>query len=116
MTYQLVPSHNHHRNIATEKAIQTFKDHFMAVLCGITEKFLMHLWCHILQQVEHQLNLLWKSNVTPAVSCFAAMYRQHDYNVNPVAPLGCKADMHVMLAQQRTFEEHTTTGYYLGNS
>ena len=33
MKYQLVPPHDHRRNIA-EKAIQVFKDHFVAVLCG----------------------------------------------------------------------------------
>ena len=77
MTYQLVPPHDHRRNIA-EKAIQTFKDHFVAALCGTAAKFPMQLWCRILWQAEHQLNLLRKSRVTPAVSCFAAMYGQHD--------------------------------------
>ena len=34
MKYQLVPPHDHRRNIY-EKAIQFFKDHFVLVLCGI---------------------------------------------------------------------------------
>ncbi len=33
MTFQLVPPHDHQRNIA-EKAIQTFKGHFISILCG----------------------------------------------------------------------------------
>ena len=33
MTFQLVPPHGQRRNIA-EKAIQTFKDHFISILCG----------------------------------------------------------------------------------
>ena len=33
MKYQLVPPHNHMRNIS-QKVVQTFKDHFVAVLCG----------------------------------------------------------------------------------
>ena len=40
MTYQLIPSHDHRRNVA-EKAIQTFKDHFVAVLCSTDAKFPM---------------------------------------------------------------------------
>ena len=40
MKYQLVPPNNHRRNI-TEKSIQTFKDHFVAVLCGTDAKFLI---------------------------------------------------------------------------
>ena len=38
MKYQLVPPHDHRRNIV-EKAIQVFKDHFVLVLCGIDKKF-----------------------------------------------------------------------------
>jgi hypothetical protein len=33
MTYQLVPPHDHQRNL-TEKAIQTFKAHFISISCG----------------------------------------------------------------------------------
>ena len=33
MKYQLVPPHNHMQNIS-QKVVQTFKDHFVAVLCG----------------------------------------------------------------------------------
>eukprot|EP00804_Cyclotella_cryptica_P004492 CCRYP_017634-RA/>CCRYP_017634-RA protein AED:0.15 eAED:0.15 QI:0/0/0/1/1/1/2/0/934 len=38
MTYQLVPPDDHRRNIA-EKAIQTWKDHFIAVISGTDAKF-----------------------------------------------------------------------------
>ena len=39
MKFQLVPPHDHRRNIA-EKAIQVFKDHFISVLCGTDIIFL----------------------------------------------------------------------------
>eukprot|EP00804_Cyclotella_cryptica_P002412 CCRYP_004109-RA/>CCRYP_004109-RA protein AED:0.25 eAED:0.31 QI:0/0/0/1/0.33/0.25/4/0/631 len=38
MTYQLVPPDDHRRNIA-EKAIQTWKDHFIAAISGTDAKF-----------------------------------------------------------------------------
>jgi hypothetical protein len=38
MTYQLVPPHDHQRNTA-EKAIQIFKDHLVAILCGTDTNF-----------------------------------------------------------------------------
>ncbi len=50
MTYELVPPHNHQRNMA-EKAIQTFKDHFIGVLSGCAPTFPLHLWCLLLPQV-----------------------------------------------------------------
>ena len=57
MTYQLVPPHDHRRNRA-EKAIQTFKAHFIAILCGTDQSFPLHLWDRLLLQAEHTLNML----------------------------------------------------------
>ena len=38
MTYQLVPPHDHRRNIA-ETAIKVFKAHFISILCGCDKSF-----------------------------------------------------------------------------
>jgi hypothetical protein len=57
MTYQLVPPHNHHRKLA-EKSIQTFKAHFISILCGTNTNFPLHLWDQLLPQAEHTLNML----------------------------------------------------------
>jgi hypothetical protein len=38
MQYQLVPPHDHRRNIA-EEAIQVFKAHFISILCGADKAF-----------------------------------------------------------------------------
>ena len=43
LTYQLVPPDDHRRNVA-KKAIQKWKDHFIAVLSGTADKFPLHLW------------------------------------------------------------------------
>ena len=53
MTYQLVPPDNHQRNRA-EKAIQKWKDHFVAVLSGTEPTFPLHLWCQIIPQAKRQ--------------------------------------------------------------
>ena len=70
-----------------KKAIQVSKDHFISVLCGTDVTFPMQLWCHILRQAEHQLNLLHKSRVDPSISAFEALHGKHDYNANPLYPL-----------------------------
>ena len=75
------------RNIA-EKAIQTFKHHFIAILCGTDETFPMHLWGRLLEQAEHTLNMLRPSRITPKVSAYAYLHGMHSYNANPFAPLG----------------------------
>ncbi len=57
MTFQLVPPHDHCCNLA-KKAIQTFKDHFVAILCGTDKAFPLHLWDRLLLQAKHTLNML----------------------------------------------------------
>ncbi len=79
MTYELVPPDEHRRNMA-EKAIQTFKDHFVGVLSGCTPSMPIHLWCQLLPQVERQLLLLRQSRAHPNLSAYAHVYEQHDYN------------------------------------
>jgi hypothetical protein len=66
-TIQLVPSDNHRRNLA-ERAIQTFKNHFKAILAGVDDSFPMQQWDKLLPQTVLMLNLLRQSNVTPTVS------------------------------------------------
>ena len=115
ITYELVPPHNHERNKA-EKAIQTFKNHSVATLCGTDKDFPLYLWSDILRQTEHTLNLLRPSRRLPSVSAYAYLYGQHNYDRNPFAPLGCKVEAHMMPSTRETWGEHTASGYYIGNS
>ena len=115
MTFQYVPPHNHRRNRA-ERAIQTFKAHFISVLCGVAEEFPIALWCHLLPQVEMTLNMLRPSRTTPNVSAYAHLHGQHDYNAQPIAPLGMQCEMHVMPDARETFAPHSVSGYNVGTS
>jgi hypothetical protein len=56
-TIQLVPPDNHRRNLA-EQAIQTFKNHFKAILAGVDDTFPMRLWDRLLPQMILTLNFL----------------------------------------------------------
>ena len=87
ITYQLVPPGDHCRNIA-EKAIQTWKDHFVGVLSGTAETFPLHLWCQAIPQAERQLLLLHQSNVDTKILAYAHVYGQHDYDAAPFVLIG----------------------------
>ncbi len=115
MTFQLVPPHDHHKNIA-EKAIQTFKAHFISILCGTDKDFPLHLWCRLLPQAEHTLNMLRSARDAPNVSAYAYLWKQHDFNANPFAPLGCKVEAHIQPAVRETWAAHTASGCYIGNA
>ena len=115
MSYQLVPPHDHRRNRA-EKAIQTFKAHFIAILCGTDPSFPLHLWDRLLAQAEHTLNMLRPAWMLKTISAHTYLWGQHDYNSQPYAPLGCKVEAHVVPEVRETWAPHTATGYYIGNS
>ncbi len=115
MTYQLVLPHNHRRNQA-KKAIQTFKDHLVVILCCVNKSFPLSLWDRLLRQAEHTLNMLCPSRETPNVSSYVHLWGQHDYNVNPFAPLGCMVKAHMVPSIRETWAPHTTSGFYVGNA
>ena len=93
MTYQLVPPDDHRCNIA-EKAIQTWKDHFVGVLSGTSDTFPLHLWCQVLPQMERQLLLLRQSNTNTKISAYAHVYGQHNYDAAPFVPIGMETLVH----------------------
>ena len=68
--FQLVPPHMHRRNLA-EQAIQTLKNHFIAVLASVNKNFPIHLWCRLLPHFLLTLNLLRPSKITPKLSAYA---------------------------------------------
>jgi hypothetical protein len=114
MTYQLIPPHDHQRNLA-KKAIQTFKALFISIFCGSDTEFPLHLLDRLLSQAEHKLNMLRRFTVTPKVSAYAYLWGQHNYNANPFAPLGCKVEAHIMPDLWETWAAHTASRYYIGN-
>ena len=86
-TIQLVPPNNHRRNLA-ERAIQTFKSHFIAIIAGVDDSFPMRLWDKLLPQTILTLNLLRQSNAVPSVSAYQYVRGTFDYNKTPLGPMG----------------------------
>ena len=93
MTYQLVPPNEHRRNIA-EKAIQNWKDHFVALLSGTADNFPLYLWYQLISHMKRQLNLLTQSHTLTHISTYAQLYGHHGYNAVPFALLGIEALTH----------------------
>jgi hypothetical protein len=71
---RLVELHNHRMN-AAERAIQTFKDTFIAALATADCKFLLQLWDKITLQVQDTLNIMQASRINPAISAYEALNR-----------------------------------------
>ena len=114
-TVELTPPDIHRQNVA-ERAIQTFKNHFVSVLAGLDDSFPIHQWDRLLPQTITTLNLLRQSNVAPNVSAYAYHHGQFDYNRMPLAPLGCAVQFHIKPKNRKTWGEHSMDGWYVRTS
>ena len=112
---QLAPPYNHRTNPA-EKAIDTFKAHFIAGLASVDPQFPLHLWCRLIPHAELTLNLVRKSNTHPQLSAWAHFNGLYDYNAHPLAPPGCKVIAYEGPSQRGTWHDRGTEGWYIGPS
>ena len=62
--YQLVPPHIHRQN-AAERAIRTFKNHFIAMLVTNSKQFLIHLWDWLVPQATMKMSMMQSSRINP---------------------------------------------------
>jgi hypothetical protein len=113
IAYQLVRPHCHRHN-AAERAIRTFKEHFVAGISSVDPSFLLHLWDRLLPQAEITLNLLRTSRLHPQLSVAAHFHGLVDYNKTAFAPTRCKIIAHEKPRKRRTWAPHGQHGYSLG--
>jgi Reverse transcriptase (RNA-dependent DNA polymerase). len=110
---QLVPPHVHRRN-AAERAIRTFKNHFIAGLCSVHPHFPMTLWADLLPQAAITLNLLRPCRLNPRLSAYNALEGAFDFNRTPLAPPGMKVIVHEKPQQRTSWSPHGIDGWYIG--
>ena len=109
------PADMHRRNIA-ERAIQTYKGHFISTLAGVSDDFPIHQWHELVPQIVLTLNLLRQSHVAPNVSAYAYHHGNFDYNRMPLAPMGCTVQFHIKPNRRKSWGEHSSNGWYLKTS
>ena len=90
LNYQLVKPNNHRIN-AAERAIHTFKNHFVVGLLSVHPKFPMYLWDELIPQAFITLNLLRTSSMCPKISAYAHPHGTYNFDTTPLAPPGFRA-------------------------
>ena len=111
--YQLVPPDMHRRN-AAERAIRTFKAHFLAILASIDPAYPANRWDLLLPHTELTLNLLRQSRSRPTVSAWEQLAGPFNFDATPLAPPGCRALIHAKPATRRSWDFRTNDGFYVG--
>ena len=113
LSYQLASPNDHRLNPA-ERAVQTFKNHFVAILNGTDTRYPKYLWCRLIHQAVITLNMLRKSRINPKLSAYAQVFGEFNYNRTPLAPLGTKVIIHERANQRGTWADHGKAGWYTG--
>jgi hypothetical protein len=113
MKLQLVPPRVHRQN-AAERAIRTFKNHFLICICSEDKQFPLHLWDRLTPHAVITLNLLRQSRINPKLLAYAQLNGPFDFNHTPVAPPGDRVIFHEKPHQRRTWAAHGINGFYLG--
>jgi hypothetical protein len=108
INYQLAPPHINRRNNA-ERAIQMFKNHFIAGLCSFDPNFPLKLWDKLLPQATITLNLLRKTRINPRMSAYAQLNGHFDFNRTPLAPPDTRA--HEKPDKRASWDPHGVDGY-----
>ena len=111
--YQKVPPHVHRRN-AAERAIQTWKAHFISGLASVNPMFPIAEWDRLVHQAVLTLNLLRNSRMNPKLSAWAYIFGDFDFNQCPLAPPGMRLIFHSKPDDRGTWDPRGKVGFYVG--
>ena len=112
LDYQLV-SPGDHRLLSAEGVIQTFKNHFIAVRSCMDPQFPQRAWHHSLYQIVMTLNMLRPSRLNPDISAYMQVHGNHNFNKQPLAPVGCKIIIHNRTNDRPSWSDHGSRGFYV---
>ena len=112
--FQYVPPEDHRSNRA-ERAIQSFKNHFISVLATIDDTFPMAHWDELLLQTELTLSFLRPFAGNTKISSYQGIHGvPYDWLAHPMAPAGTKVKIYDSAESRESWQPHSSDGWYLG--
>ncbi|KAL7480670.1 hypothetical protein ACHAW6_006341, partial [Cyclotella cf. meneghiniana] len=112
-TIQLVNPDDHRVN-AAERAIQTWKEHWLSGMGTLDPNCPIQLWCQFIEQGQDTLNLLRVSRVNPKLSAYAVLEGQFNFDKTPLAPVGTRALILLDPNARKTWQNHALDAWYVG--
>ena len=110
ITIELAPPGQHRTN-AAERAIRTFKNHFISVLSTTDKNFPLD---ELVAQAEITLNLMRTCRSNTQISAYEAIRGAFDMNKTPIAPAGTRVVIHVKPDIRASWNTHGDEGFYIG--
>ena len=112
-SYQLVPPDMHRRNKA-ERAIRTFKAHFLSILASVDPSFPKNRWDTLLPQAEITVNLLRQSHIHPSISAWEHFNGPFNFDATPMGPPGSRIISHAKGSTRKSWDYRGNLGHYVG--
>ena len=112
LDYQFASASDHQLNPA-ERAIQSFKNHFISILNGADASLPAIQWNRLVFFAMITLCMLRTSRINPQLSAYAQLWGNFDFNHNPLAPAGCKAIIHQRAHERGTWAKHGEIVYFV---
>jgi hypothetical protein len=114
MEFNFIGAGNHRANKA-ERAIQSWKNHFIAGIATVDPDFPMTQWPKFLVQAELTLNHLRPFADNDKISAYEGIYKsKYDFKAHPIAPIGTKVVVYEPSDQRTSWSPHGIQGFYLG--
>ena len=114
ITSQLVPPGIKRSNKA-ERAIQTFRNHFLAVLGTVHKDFPLDRWDLLLPHIEATMNLLHPSQDDYTKSAYEGIFgHKYDFLQHPMGPAGLLVYVFELPSARDKWATHGEVGFLLG--
>jgi hypothetical protein len=112
---QYTPPDMHCTNPA-ERAIRTWKNHFLAGIASLPKSFPIANWCCLTKQCNATLNMLRPCRQNPLLSAHVALEGSFSFDSTPMAPLGTEVLIHMKPNRRSTWGYHAAKAWYLSYS
>ena len=113
LTVERAPPHNH-RTLRAERAIQTWKNHFISTLCTVPATFPLTEHDRLVPYAVLTLNLLRESRSQPGVSAWQHIHGPINWNGCIFAPPALEVIAYETKEQRGTWGPHGQHAFYLG--
>ena len=104
-----------HRANSAERAIQTYKNHFMSTIAARDPKCPLSYWTSAVPFAERTLNLM-RPGPNQKSAHEAYWGYKYDFNAHPIAPWGTRCEIYTPRELRTTFESRSEAAYYMGPS
>ena len=102
-----------HRQNAAERAVQTWKNNFIAGIDSLPKELTISNWCRLIPQCNITLNLMQLCRQNRSLSAHTALHGEFHFNATPMVPPGTKTMVHNKYPKIKSWEFHDFDAWYV---